>query len=204
MPGVPPGFNNGWVREMSGYRGAGFGRMGISALLFVMFLAASGSVQAQSNDLPLKAFFGHFQGSGVAENQDSLYFGVTVRDVDVRIGPDNGGFFVEWTSVIRGGGNPSQPDIRRRSQKMTFRPSSNPEVYHAEGSQDPLGEGYGWAHIDGHTLVVNVLLVDTDGRYTVQTYDRTLKGTGMALRFVSVKHGEPHREVEASLVKISN
>ena len=67
-----------------------------------------GTTTAKAQDLSIEAFYGHFQGSGVAENSDSLYFGVTVRDLDVRITPEAPGFAVEWTSVIRGGGDPRQ------------------------------------------------------------------------------------------------
>ena len=65
-----------------------------------MILASGG---AQAADLGIKAFFGNFQGGGVAENDDSLYFGVTARDFDVDIQPTGQGFSVKWTSVIRGG-----------------------------------------------------------------------------------------------------
>jgi hypothetical protein len=49
-----------------------------------MILASDG---AQAADLGIKAFFRNFQGGGVAENDDSLYFGVTARDFDVDIQP---------------------------------------------------------------------------------------------------------------------
>ena len=78
-----------------------------SRLFAPVLLFASLAVGAPANaqDLAKEAFYGHFQGSGVAENSDSLYFGVTVRDLDVQIGPEAPGFYVEWTSVIRGGGD---------------------------------------------------------------------------------------------------
>ena len=61
-----------------------------------------------AQDLPLNAFFGKFSGSGLAQDADRLYFGVTVRDLDVSIEPKDSGFFVEWTSVIRAGGDPAE------------------------------------------------------------------------------------------------
>ena len=76
------------------------------------FLLILVSLPAAAADLPLDAFYGRYQGSGIAENRDSLYFGVTVRDLDVLIGAEGSGFFVEWTSVIRSGGDPANPDVR--------------------------------------------------------------------------------------------
>jgi hypothetical protein len=169
--------------------------------LLVLLLAP---VTASAADLPIDAFYGRYQGSGIAENRDSLYFGVTVRDLDVVIGAEGNGFFVEWTSVIRSGGDPANPDIKRRTQRMAFVPGPGGRIYFAKGSQDPLDGGYVWARIADQTLTVNVMLVAKDGSYAIQTYDRTLSGTGMALRFVNVTNGEPSREVSARLVKTGN
>lgn len=160
-----------------------------------------GSIPAFAADLPIDAFYGRYQGSGIAENRDSLYFGVTVRDLDVSIGPEGTGFFVEWTSVIRSGGDPANPKIKRRTQRMVFQPAPNGNMYFAEGAQSPTGAGYVWARIADQTLSVNVMLVREDGSYAIQTYNRTLSGTGMALKFVNVANGEPTREVSARLVK---
>ena len=62
-------------------------------------------------------------------------------------------------------------------------------MYYATGSQDPAGDGFVWARIADQTLTVNVMLVRPDGSYAIQTYDRTLSGTGMALKFVNVTNG---------------
>src|SRR4051812_19868720 len=40
---------------------------------------------APSRSLDVKAFFGSFAGSGVADGEDTVYLGVTQRDLDVRI-----------------------------------------------------------------------------------------------------------------------
>lgn len=159
-------------------------------------------ISAQAQTLPVDAFYGHYQGSGIAENEDSLYFGVTVRDLDVRIGPEADGFFVEWTSVIRGGGDPNNPDIRKRSARVAFSPSDRPNVFISKSATDPMDEGLIWARILDQTLTVNVMQVTDNGSYVVQTYNRTLSGTGMNLNFVNTADGEPLRQVEARLVKV--
>ncbi len=168
----------------------------------LLVLAAPMSTQAQT--LPIDAFYGHYQGSGIAENEDSLYFGVTVRDLDVRIGPEADGFFVEWTSVIRGGGDPNNPDVRKRSARVAFSPSDRPNVFTSRTATNAMEGGLIWARILDQTLTVNVMLVSDNGSYTVQTYNRTLSGTGMTLNFVNTADGEPLRQVEARLVKVGD
>ncbi len=169
--------------------------------LAVLFAAAP----ALAENLPLEAFFGRFQGSGIAENRDSLYFGVTVRDFDVLIGEDGNGFFVEWTSVIRGGGDPARPDVRRKVTRAAFEPAPTPGVYRARRQGDPLaGEPYGWARIKDQTLSVYLMVIREDGGYELQSYDRTLTGSGMELRFMRLSDGEPVRRVTGRLVKIAD
>lgn len=89
------------------------------APIFALTLLA-GKTAGQADDLSIEAFYGPYQGSGVAKNSDSLYFGVTVRDLDVIIAPEAPGFSVEWTRVIRGGGDPDNPNVRKRTQTMSF------------------------------------------------------------------------------------
>jgi len=175
----------------------------LAPLLAFGLLASAHTAQAEN--LPISAFYGHFQGSGVAENSDSLYFGVTVRDLDVRISPEAPGFYVEWTSVIRSGGDPNNPDVRKRTQRMSFLPSGKPGVFNAVGAQDPRSpEGLGWTSINERTLTVHVMRITATGGYVIQTYDRTLEGTGMRLKFTNVSNGEPKRQVDARLVKVGN
>ncbi len=168
----------------------------------LVVLVAAGGAHAQS--LPINAFYGHFQGSGIAENDDSLYFGVTVRDLDVRIGPEGNGFYVEWTSVIRGGGDPNNPDVRKRSQRVAFSPSNRANVFTTSAATNPMNGALIWARIKDHTLTVNVMRISDNGSYTVQTYNRTVSGTGMILNFINTADGEPRRQVEARLVKVGN
>lgn len=178
--------------------------LSLSAALFLAAGTMLPAGPAAAQDLPINAFYGHFQGSGVAENSDSLYFGVTVRDLDVKIGAEGTGFYVEWTSVIRGGGDPNNPDIRRRSQRMSFVPGRAANVFDVAARQDPRGDGLAWAQIKDQTLSVHVMQITATGGYVIQTYNRTLEGTGMRLKFINVANGEPQREVDARLVKVGN
>jgi hypothetical protein len=170
---------------------------------FALWVLAA-PISAHAQTLSADAFYGHYQGSGIAENEDSLYFGVTVRDLDVRVGPEGDGFFVEWTSVIRGGGDPNNPDIRKRSARVAFSPSAKPNVFTSKSATDPMAGGLIWARLLDQTLTVNVMRISDNGSYTVQTYNRTLSGTGMTLNFVNTADGEPLRQVEARLVKVGD
>ncbi len=178
----------------------------ITSLATAMLFATSWFIApaAIAQGLPVGAFYGHYQGSGVAENSDSLYFGVTVRDLDVKIGAEGTGFYVEWTSVIRGGGDPNNPDIRRRTQRMDFTPGATASVFNGVGRDNPRADGLAWAQVHDQTLSVHVMQITDAGGYVIQTYNRTLEGTGMRLKFINIANGEPQREVDALLVKVGN
>ncbi len=172
---------------------------------FMMGLALCwAGTPAIAADLSVAAFFGAFQGSGIAENADSLYFGTTARDLDVVIDADNtgGAFVVRWTTVIRSGGDPNKPNVKRKSQNITFKNTPRPGVFRGVGSGDPLsGEPYIWARITGQTLTIYILNIDESGGYNMQSYARTLNGFGMDLVFKRIRDGEPVRQASAKLTK---
>ena len=175
-----------------------------SLLVLMLFLLAA-PVEAAQN-LPVSAFVGTYSGGGVAENRDSLYFAITVRDFDVVIRRDGAGFTVNWTTVLRQGGNPSKPDIRRKSTTMSFRPAQRPGggtgLFRAEGGGDPLdGKQYGWARVKEKTLTVYLMDIGQDGTYQMQSYARTLQGTGMTLTYTRLRDGDRVRIVKGRLVK---
>lgn len=153
--------------------------------------------------LNIKAFFGTFTGSGLADGDDAAYFGVTQRDLDVKIAPTaDGGFTVAWTTVLREGGDPKKPNVRKRATSMTFAPGPRPGLFHALDNGDPLAGGMiSWARISRNTLVIRQLTVLEDGRHEVQTYERTLSGSGMSLLYTRVLDGEQTRRVRGKLVK---
>jgi len=156
--------------------------------------------------LKIAAFFGSFAGNGVANGEDSAYFGVTQRDLDVQISPaGDGGFTVAWTTVLRSGGDPKAPNVRRRSATMTFTPGPRPGLFRAADNGDPLAGGMiSWARISGNTLAIHQFDVLADGRHEIQTYARTLSGTGMKLVYTRVIDGERTRHVRGDLVKNGN
>ncbi|MFQ5984730.1 MAG: hypothetical protein ACE5LL_04350 [Alphaproteobacteria bacterium] len=167
----------------------------------VAVASAALSAGAAAQDLPITAFAGHFVGTGLARSDLSEYFDLTVRDLDVRITPRDGGFALTWTTVIRVG-DPDDPEIKRKSTAMFFVPAGRPNLFRGAPEVDPLsGRPFAWARVKDQTLTVHWLVITDDGSYEVQTYDRTLTGEGMKLEFTRVRDGEPVRSVTGLLTK---
>ncbi len=169
-------------------------------LVLVAFEFAVPAARAQ--DLSINAFAGRYVGSGLARDDVSEYFDLTVRDLDVTITPRGAGFNVAWTTVLRDSGDPDNPRIKRKSSSIGFVPAGRPGVFRGAPSVDPMsGDAYAWARIKGQTLTVHSLVIDENGSYTMHTYDRTLTGLGMELEFTRVRDGEPTKTVTGKLTK---
>jgi hypothetical protein len=157
-----------------------------------------------SRDLPIAAFAGRFTGSGIAAGEDADYIGVTQRDLDVTIEAQGTSFRASWTTVLRQGGTPGNPNVRRRSNALTFAPARG-GIFRATESGDVIaGQPIWWARIRGTTLYIYELNVLDDGRWDVQTYARTVSGAGMQLRYTRLVDGERLRVVQGRLVKQQN
>lgn len=150
-------------------------------------------------------FTGHWKGSGISETEDSIYFAVTVRDMDVVISPvDNGGFSLSWTTVTRESGDPNNPDIKRSDATIIFRPTGVPGVYRDEAIGDPLkSEPVWWSRVEGDSLYTYMLRIRENGTWQVQKYIRTITGQGMTLTYQRISDGEAERQVRGRLVKHS-
>ena len=173
--------------------------MALCAVLLVVVAPRSGFAQSF---LPIAAFAGTWEGVGVAENSDSLYFGVSTRDLNVRITPSGRGFEVFWTTLVRGGGSPENPDTRRREATLVFAATDDPQIFEAEGSGSPISGGVmSWARLHGQTLSIYQMTLNERGGYELTSYDRTLTGVGMEFAFRRLRDGEPVRTVTGRLVK---
>ena len=178
-------------------------RFPIRWLVVLLWLLPIPALAAQ--DRSIDSFVGQWQGSGISKTSESLYFGETVRDFDVVIRRQGAGFTIQWTTVLRQGGDPDNPDVRRRSAEKVFMPSGNGQYFVASSLPDPLsGQDYAWARIEGATLTVYILTVDESGLFNMQIYERTLTAPGMVLKFTRVRGSEPSRTVEGRLVKVAN
>lgn len=146
----------------------------------------------------LKPFFGHFTGAGIANSRQVVELGLKERDIDVKIEPAGKGVSITWTTVIKKDGEA----VKRSTTSIDFNPTQDPNVFKAEGRNDPLGKsGYSWASLDGKTLTVYILAVDAKtGSYNLHSYERTLVGaTGMDLKFLRIKDGRPKVIVQGKL-----
>lgn len=160
---------------------------------------------AHGQGVPVEAFYGTFSGGAVAEDAESIYFSTTARDAEVVIAPADEGFSVTWTSVIRQGGDPSNPSVRRKTSTRRFVETGRKGLYRAVGSRDPLAGGeLAWARVKGTSLIVYLMVIDAKGAYQIQRYERTLSGLGMELTFTRIKDGEEVRTVKGRLVKNAN
>ncbi len=156
--------------------------------------------------LDIKAFFGSFAGSGVADGEDTTYLGVTQRDLDVRITPAaEGGMTIAWTTLVRSGSAAQNTESRRRATSMTFVPGPRSGLFRSVDNSDPLGGGtIAWARIARDTLTVHLFSIQDDGRHEMQTYARTVSGNGMDLVYTRIVDGERQRRVRGKLVKNAN
>jgi hypothetical protein len=177
-------------------------RLAIAALALA---AAAFAAPASAQDLTIKPFFGSFAGSGVAKSEDSLYFGVSVRDVDVEIRPTADGFRIAWTTVLRQGGDPNKPIVKKNASAAEFVATAKANFFAGKANGDPLqGKSVVWATIKRNTLTAHFVSVDEDGRPEVQSYSRTLTGEGMDLVYSRVVGDEKMRTVKAKLTRQSN
>lgn len=164
------------------------------------------ALPAAAKDVDIAAFFGNWEGNAVSESEISLYFRLTSRDIGVEVRPAGDGFSITWKTVQRQKGDPNNPVEKLKSATTTYRPL-RPGVWAAEDNADPLthpGGTYSWAYVRDNTLVVKSLAIGADGSHEMQIYDRTLTGTGMALRFVRLQDGEEVRTAKGRLIKVAN
>ncbi len=179
----------------------------ILAVAFAAFLALAtghGAPARAADQLTPAAFYGTWSGGGVSENKDSIYFHMTARDIDVTVRPAGDGFTIDWTTVIRRGGDPSHPNVRRVKTERRFLATGRPDVWRCTDSGDPLADKeLCWARVKDRTLSVRQLVLLDHGTYEIQQYDRTLGATGMTLHYTLLRDGSAVRTVTGRLVKVA-
>ncbi len=172
------------------------------AAILILALGLLPDAARAAQDQTIDAFFAHWKGMGISKNPDSVYFGVTERDFDVIVRPKGPGFTLTWTTVLRQGGDPNNPNVKRKTATRDFLPSSNGRFFISPPMPDPMSDqGYTWARIEGNTLYVYIFGVGPDGVPDMQVYARTLQAPGMSLKFTRVRGDKPGRTVEGRLVK---
>ena len=171
-----------------------FGMLACLLLLVVIGLGTA----AHSVAAGPEPFYGRYKGTGFTQNPSLAYLDFDQRDLDVQIGPVQGGFFVEWTTVVRALDNTVS---KRSTARIVFEPAGRPGLYVERGVAAHLADGMSWASIAGTTMTVRRLTIQADGSYELQTYDRTLTKDGLSLFFKSDHDGLVTRVVTATLEK---
>ena len=151
-------------------------------------------------------FVGHWAGSGISETDNSIFFAVTVRDLDVVVKPiDEQTFELTWATVKRESGDPDKPKVKKKEATITFRASGQPGVYRDVNAADPLkSEPIWWSRVEGTTLYTYQMQIYDDGTWSVQKYIREVGAEGMALTYQRIADGVPQRQVRGKLVKVGD
>jgi hypothetical protein len=175
---------------------------GLSWLVAVLLLLAA-AAPALAED-GLGAFVGRFRGTAEAEATDR-FFVVPLRDVAMELQRDGDGFRLAWSTLIRAaedGADSGAP--RLRSTELHFVPGPSPGTYLTRTGAEPFGGHPGaWATLVGNRLTVHVLAIDAAGGWEMQTYERTLAGDVMMLRFTRLAPGHPELVVTGRLTRQS-
>jgi len=175
--------------------------------VFAFLVALSAAHAAGAGESPIAPFVGAYEGTTLATEGE-----VKSRDLSVVIRAfDRDGFEVRWRTLIF----KPRDKVKGRSQVIYFRPHAGkptgtyvatpPAVAAGIASDQPLdGRPFAWAFIKNRTLSVHMLTVEDDGGYVMQSYDRTLTETGLALAFTRVHNGQIYKTVHGELERIED
>jgi hypothetical protein len=176
------------------------------ALILALSFVAAAAAPSWAADRRIEDFFGRYLGQGTVLKVDP---GAPLREPgqkrmsEVIIGPARGedGFIITWSTLrakTHGQSGASEADVKTYNQ--TFRISRDGKVFHDVRSGDPLrGQPSSWARIQGNTLSIFQVQMDSKGGYYVTQYDRTLTRRGMDVYFTRVEDGKVVRAVELKL-----
>ena len=159
------------------------------AALFVLIAFAFLPVAAAGQETDgMARFYGVWEGTAVAEDQQSEFFPVSAREFDVTVRPVDGGFTVIWGATLRGRDEPFSVTARRREATLRFQETANPGIFLA---QDPgLSSQLSWARLEGPTLTVTELIRTDTGNYETLVTERTVTEYGLDLVFRRIRDGE--------------
>jgi hypothetical protein len=177
------------------------GRLGWVATAIVgLALIADGHLGNAADAPSIADFVGHFRGQAQVQAGDRFFI-EQMRDAEVDLRAEGDGFRLSWTTVIHSSeGN--KTILRRRNAEMRFVAGPTPRQFRTPEPFEPFAEKpTAWAYIDSDTLVVHVLNILTDGNYELQTYERSLSGNVMKLRFFRVFPGRPELVVSGQLTR---
>lgn len=177
---------------------------GVMRLLLIGLLLGGSPALAQGA-LP-DAFYGDWHG--VALTSDGAPgLDLSAEDLNVQIERDDDGFRMRWTALSH---DRSQDQLVRKPVEARFAPTGRPGVFGFEPEKDSMlmglfgdpttsnpleGEPLLWARVEGKTLVVYGLAINSHGGFDLYQHVRTLADDGMAVR-------QSHRMESAAVVAV--
>ena len=172
----------------------------VTIAIFGLVLIAENHLAHAGDTLSIVDFVGHFRGEAQVQAGDHFFI-QQLRDAEVDLRAEAGGFRLTWTTVIHYDEG-HKTKVRRRNAEMQFVAGPTPNQFRSLEPLEPFAERpAAWAYIDGNTLVVHVLSILADGNYELQTYERSLSGNTMTLHFSRVFPGRPELVVSGHLTR---
>lgn len=169
----------------------------LAAGVFLLWFATANSAAE------FDRFAGSYSGSAQIESDGET----SRRDMSVIIKATDEGFQVKWKSISHKPGG----RIKEKEYTIGFLPTRRDGIYSSAmgvnlfGNPVPLdpmkGDPYVWGRISGDTLTVFSLLIDNNGGYEMQEYNRTLAEGGLDLGYERVRNGEKLKSINVFLEK---
>ncbi len=178
----------------------------VVALLLVVF--AAGPALA---DGPVAPFLGTYVGSATVFDHSGT--AVEQRDLDITISEgQRGAFTVTWVNVTLVDGRRDVPGVQRRVDQVTMMPGDRPGIYVEEVRRslfetrrrmDPMGgEPLRWAAITNGRLGNYVLMINPDGTYELQAYERVLTEHGLDIDYRRILDGVVERRITGRTIRV--
>ncbi|MGE0423678.1 MAG: hypothetical protein AB7O88_15520 [Reyranellaceae bacterium] len=170
-------------------------RMAAMSAALVLCVAAGAAYAAD----PAK-FYGKFKGevTTTASAKPADVGSKRESTVDIKAAPE-AGFLVYWSTEFLA--RPAGPD-KVRATSLHFLPTSNPNVWRAARTGDPLyGQALIWAQVLDKSLTIYATIVPKDGRPVMTIYRRTLNGEDLALEYERIEDGKRTTLVSGTLKK---
>ncbi len=157
-----------------------------------------------------EAFLGRFVGSATLVDASGA---VQERDVTTRIERyGEGGFSVEWTSVIRVDGLRDVPGVRQVVRSLAFEPAGEGAYFLAAPDYDPFtvrdplepmaGDALAWAAVDDDVLDIFIFVIGEDGLTELQHHRRELTDAGLDLHYLGLVDAEITTEGRGRMVRV--
>jgi len=176
------------------------------AAVSLFVLGSVGSAEAGSID---NRFFGHWTGGATVTDYAAGAPKTMDRDVELdirRVGVNsfevlNGQTMTTSDKEMRISIEP----IGASAVHQVFEPIGTTNRWAAQRDCTDIAKrkGCGWAHLEGGTLVIDVLTVDAKGSQTIISTRRQLTDDGIKVSFHRITDGELARFVEGTLKNVT-